>query len=228
MALRWLLFIFPLLFLQSCEDGILRHSKSEGKILYEISFDDQDIDPLIQNILPHEAELFFSKEKSLLIFSSKGDLFRFSMIANHEKKLVVQQLKIMRKKVKAVFNDRDLFYYQSNKGYTIVNTENIDTIAGLPGLISLIIFDDINDSEFEVVHTDKIEIDHPNWYNLYKDIPEVLLQYEYVLFGIKIKLKAKNVDYFEVDPKVFEADLDYRDISPENLMLELKKLSESM
>jgi hypothetical protein len=69
---------------------------------------------------------------------------------------------------------------------------------------------------------------NPNWYSLYKEIPEVLLQYEYIQFGLKFKLRAKSIEFYDVDKSLFVADLEYIDITPEDLMNELKKLADTM
>jgi hypothetical protein len=134
----------------------------------------------------------------------------------------------MSKKVKAVFNDRDIFYYQDHPGFTILKTDYSDTIAGYYGDVSIIIFDDVNKREFPIVHTNEIDIIDPNWYSLYKEIPSVLLQYEYMQFGKKIILRAKSIEFFKVDESLFEANPDYLDITPEDLIDELKKAANTL
>ena len=215
-------------FLSSCSSDTFGGGKNEGKIVFNIVYDNTEIDALSRSMLPSEAEFYFTEDKSTLILASAGNLFRFSMIADNKKKIVIQQLKIMSKKVKAVFNDRDVFYYQDHPGFTILETGYSDTIAGFIGDVSLIIFDDINSREFPIVHTSEIKLNNPNWYSLYKEIPSVLLQYEYMQFGKKFKMRAKSVAFFKVDKTMFEADLDYLDITPEDLMEELEKLANSM
>jgi hypothetical protein len=196
--------------------------------VYQIQLEDNVIDPIFQSILPQEAEMYFSGNRTVLNFASKGNLFRLSLISDNEKKLIIQQLKMMKKKVKAVLNDRDVFYYQDNRSHTILRTQHKDTVAGIPSSVSILVFDDLDTPEYKVIHTDKIEISNPNWYNLYREIPEVLLEYEFVLFGFNVKLRAKNVEYFEVSPSHFEADLEYQNITPEQLMEELKKISDTL
>lgn len=215
-------------FTSGCSSDPFGGNKNEGKIIYSIVYDEMEIDALSRSMLPSEAEFYFTKDKSTLILSGAGNLFRFSMIADNKKKIVIQELKIMSKKVKAVFNDRDVFYYQDHPGFTILETGYSDTIAGFRGDVSLIIFDDISSREFPIVHTSEIKMNDPNWYSLYKEIPSVLLQYEYMQFGKKFKMRAKSVEFIKVDKTIFEANLDYLDITPEDLMEELEKLASSM
>jgi hypothetical protein len=215
-------------FISGCNSDTFGGQRNEGRIIYSIEYDKDEIDPLALSMLPSEAEFYFTKDKSVFILASPGNIFRFSMIADNKKKIVTQQLKILSKKVKAVFNDRDVFYYQDHRGFTILETGYSDTIAGFYGDVSIIIFDELNEREFPIVHTSDIEIKDPNWYNLYKEIPSVLLQYEYMQFGKKFILRAKEITFFKVDKKLFEPDMDYLDITPEDLMEELKKTANSM
>ena len=211
-----------------CSSNTFGSFKNEGRIVYEVVIENEDIDPITLSMMPTEAEFYFTEDKSALFISSTGNFFRFSMIADNTKKIVIQELKIMNKKVKAVFNDRDIFYYQDHPGFTIIETNYTDTIVGFTGDVSLIIFDDVSSREFPIVHTDEIKLKNPNWYSLYKEIPAVLLQYEYVQFGLKFKLRAKSIEFFDVDEILFEADLEYIDITPEDLMDELRKLADTM
>jgi len=226
--LAYIFIAFTVLLSGCSSDTFGGGGKSEGKIIYSISYEDDEIDALSRSMLPSVAEYYFTKDKSTLILASTGNLFRFSMIADNKKKIVIQELKIMSKKVKAVFNDRDVFYYQDHPGFTILKTGYSDTIAGYRGDVSIIIFDDIHSREFPIVHTDEIKMEDPNWYSLYKEIPSVLLQYEYMQFGKKFKMRAQSVEFFKVDKTLFEADLDYLDITPEDLMSELEKLANTM
>lgn len=214
--------------ISGCSSNTFGGRKDEGKIVYSIQYNDTEIDALSRSMLPSEAELYFSKNKSALIMASTGNLFRFSMIADNKQKIVIQELKVMSTKIKAVFNDRDVFYYQDHPGFTILETGYSDTIAGFVGDVSLIIFDDVDSREFPIVHTDLIELENPNWYSLYKEIPSVLLQYEYMQFGKKFKMRAKSIEFIKVDKTLFEADLDYLDITPEDMMAELEKLANTL
>jgi hypothetical protein len=210
-------------FISGCSSDTFGGRNSEGRIIYNIEYEDNNIDALSRSMLPSEAEFYFTKDKSVFILSSTGNLFRFSMITDNKKKIVTQELKVMGKKVKAVFNDRDIFYYQDHPGFTIIETNYSDTIAGYYGDVSIIIFDEINEREFPIVHTNEINITDPNWYNLYKEIPSVLLQYEYIQFGKKFILRAKNVAFFKVDKTLFIPNPEYLDVTPEDLMEELRK-----
>ena len=214
--------------MSGCASGTFGNKNNEGRIVYSIEYDDAEMDALSRSMLPTEAEYYFSGNKSSLTLSSTGNLFKFSMITNNEKKIVIQELKIMSRKLKAVFNDRDIFYYQDHPGYTILETEYLDTIAGYIGDVSLIIFDDIDSREFPIVYTDEIDIESPNWHTLYKSIPSVLLQYKYMQFGKVFKMRAKSIEFFDVNETRFNADLNYMDITPEDFISELKKLADNI
>ena len=211
----------------SCTREIFNKKNDGGKIVYDVSIVNKEISPLLLGVVPTSAEFYFRNNKSVLIMASRANIFQYKVIVDHEKMEIVQQLKIFKSKYKAFFDQKQNYYYQEHPGFSILNTNIIDTIAGLKGDVSIVIFDDITSREFRIISTSGIDLANPNWYNTYNQIPGVLLQYQFKQFGLEFKLKAKSIEFSKVDKTLFEPGLDYQEISPDSLINELKELADT-
>lgn len=200
----------------------------EGRIIYDIEILGENLDPFMMSMMPSQAEYFFKKEKTAMFFSSKGNLVRFAAFSNGEKKLITQEIKLMNKKVKAQFDARQIFFYTEHPSFTLVETGFKDSIAGINANTDLVVYDGIEQKEYELKYSRDIEVVNPNWYNIYNDIPYVLLQFEYKQFGLRLRLKAKHIEFTPISDDVFISSDEYREVSPEEFMDELRIIAESI
>lgn len=212
----------------SCRSGAIRDDVDEGKIIYDIEIVGDNLDPFMVSMMPSQAEFFFKKEKTAMFLSSKGNLVRFAAFSNGKKKEITQEIKLMNKKVKAKFDARQIFFYMDHPSFTIVETTHKDTIAGMNGNMSLVIYDEIGERESSLIYSSNIEVLNPNWYNIYNDIPYVLLQYEYNQFGLRLRLKARSVEFLKIDDGFFNSSSEYREVTPEEFVEEIKIIAESL
>lgn len=212
----------------SCSSDKHSGSWDEGKIIYEIEIVGSNLDPFMISMMPSQAEFYFKKEKTAMFLSSKGNLVRFAAFSDGKKKLITQEIKLMNKKVKADFDAREIFFYTDHPSFTLVETSFRDSIAGIYANSDLVVYDGINEKEAELKYSKDIEVLNPNWYNIYNDIPYVLLQYEYNQFGLKLRLKAKHVEFTPISDEIFISSDEYREVSPEEFIDELKVIAESL
>ena len=196
--------------------------------MYDIEILGEDLDPFMVSMMPSQAEFYFKKEKTAMFLSSKGNLVRFAAYSNGEEKIITQEIKLMNKKVKADFNAREIFIYTDHPSFTIIQTDFKDSLAGTYANVDLVIYDQINKKEAELLYSTEINVINPNWYNIYNDIPYVLLQYEYDQFGLKLRLKARSLEFMKLDKDVFSSSDEYREVSPEEFVDEVKVIAESL
>lgn len=214
--------------MSACSSGGNNGHRDEGKIIYEIEIMGDNIDPFMQSMMPNQAEFYFKKEKTSMSLSSKGNLVRFAAYSDGKEKLITQEIKLMNKKIKSEFNARQIFFYMDHPSFTLIETGFIDSLAGVVANYDLVIYDEIGSKEAPLIYCKEIDILNPNWYNIYNDIPFVLLQYEYNQFGMKLRLKVKSIEFMKIDNKFFEPSEEYRDVSPEEFIDELKIIAESL
>jgi hypothetical protein len=226
--LIYLPFIFASFLIVACSSSGINKKKDEGKIVYDIEILGENLDAFMVSMMPSQAEFYFKKEKTAMFLSSKGNLVRFAAYSNGEEKIITQEIKLMNKKVKSDFNAREIFIYTDHPSFTIIETDFIDSIAGTYANVDLVIYDQINKKEAELLYSPEIKVTNPNWYNIYNDIPYVLLKYEYNQFGLKLRLKARSIEFMKVDKDIFISSDEYRQVSPEEFVDEVKVIAESL
>lgn len=212
----------------ACSSGPHSGSRDEGKIIYEIEILGDNLDPFMMSMMPSQAEFYFKKEKTALFLSSKGNLVRFAAYSNGEDKTITQEIKLMNKKVKAHFDARQIFFYTDQPSFTLVETGFRDSIVGVYANTDLVVYNEIEAKEAKLIYCKDIDVLNPNWYNIYNDIPYVLLQYEYNQFGLKLRMRAKRLEFTSIDKDVFISSDEYREVSPEEFIDELKIIAESL
>ena len=201
---------------------------SQGKIIYDIEIIGDDLDPFMVSMMPSQAEFFFKEEKTALFLSSRGNLVRFAAFSNASERTIVQEIKLMNKKVKAEFDDKEIFFYMERPNFTMIPPNMNDTLAGLHVDADLVIYDEIDTKESIIYYSKDLKVMDPNWYTIYAEIPYVLLQYEFNQFGLKLKMKAKSIEYLKIDDDFFTSSEEYREVSSEEFIKEVKIIAESL
>jgi hypothetical protein len=226
--LRLIYFILIVNFASSCSTSPNGGRRDEGKIIYDIEILGEDLDPFMMSMMPSQAEFFFKKEKTAMFLSSKGNLVRFAAFSDGETKHITQEIKLMNKRVKAEFDAREIFFYTDHPSFTLLETSYVDSMVGVLTHTDLVIYDEIEVKESELIYCKDIKVKNPNWYNIYNDIPYVLLQYEYDQFGFTLRLRAKHLEFLKISDDVFVSSDEYREISPEEFVEELRVIAESL
>ncbi|HRF79066.1 MAG TPA: hypothetical protein PL070_03170, partial [Flavobacteriales bacterium] len=69
-----------------------------------------------------------------------------------------------------------------------------------------------------------IELQNPNWFNPFAEIPGVLLRYDIVQHGMRMRLDAISVKPGDVDPSKFKVKEEFEKVQPEVLHHELAEV----
>jgi hypothetical protein len=80
----------------------------------------------------------------------------------------------------------------------------------------------------EVLTTDEIEVENPNWYTPFAGAEGVLLKYELEQWGMRMTLTAREIIFKEVPDEQFEIPASYKEISADSMYLHLEELLEEM
>jgi len=203
-------------------------SISEGVIEYKVSFPDMGSESLTATLMPETMIYAFKENAFASYFEAAGGVFKNRIIANKKDKTVEHQLKVFRKKVKVMMDETAVMQKLADyPKMTVIETEVRDTIAGYPCLKALIVFDDVEERQIEVYYTKEIVMDKPNWCTQYHEIDGVLMAYEIVEFGIRMRLEATSVHSKKVEPALLNPQDDFTPISKESMDVELAQLVET-
>ena len=205
-----------------CGGSLLHKQVKEGVIEYALTFPDYDPNGLMAGMLPEKTSLYFNKEEQMLDLSAGMGVFHTSMMVHTPKHALDYHMSVMGKKLVSELHPGDLgLFNKESQAFTILYTDVTDTIAGYPCKKAVAVFNGIDQPEVDLWYTTDIQIDSPNWYSPYSEIPGVLLQYEMVQYGMRMRLTATSITPGPVAPDKFLAKPGFDKVAPEVLHHEL-------
>ncbi len=205
--------------------SFLEDRVTEGVIEYALSFPDYDPNGLMAGMLPERTTLTFNGEKQVAELSSGMGLFRTTMVTNDLEQVMDYHMSLMSKKIVAHMKPSDLGLFNPDASpVTIIRTADIDTIAGYPCKRALAVFDAVDQREIELWYTDRIEMKNPNWFSPFPEIDGVLLRYEMIQYGMRMRLDALSVTPGEVDPSKFIVKPEFQSVPATVLHSELAEV----
>lgn len=200
-------------------------SVSEGTVEYAMSFPDFPSDGLMAGILPEKTILSFSAGRQHLDMSAGMGVFRTGILVNNEPNRLDYHMSVLGKRMVAEMTTLDLEQInKDSKAMSIIYTDEVDTIAGMPCRKALAMYDRVERPQVELWYTDRIELSDPNWFSPYREVPGVLLRYEMVQYGIRMRFDAVAVNAKEVDEKLFTVRTDHDRVAPNVLNHELAQV----
>ncbi len=219
------LILATVLLLPGCGTGLLSSKVDEGVIEYSLTFPDYDPDGIMAGMLPEKTFLTFANDKQVAELSAGMGIFKTCMVTDNEARSMDYHMSMMSKKIVAHLLPRDLAGFADELGKpTIILTNDEDTIAGYPCKRALAIFDRIEHPEIELWYTDQIEMNDPNWFGPFAEVPGVLLRYEMVQYGLRMRLDAVSIKPGKVDGSKFFRQADHESVEPAVLHHEMTEV----
>lgn len=207
-----------------CGQGLLPRL-DEGVIEYRMSFPDIDPKGLMADMLPEKAVLNFNHDQQALDVSAGMGIFRTCMVVNTSRQVVDYHMSVMGKSLVAEYRMRDLnAITKAQPTLAVVHTMARDTIAGLPCKQAYLIYVGLDQPEAEVWYTDELNLEKPNWYSPFSEIDGVLMRYEVVQHGIRMRMEATYVRRGAVDAKKFAVRPDHQRVAPDVLNQQLSEV----
>ncbi len=208
-----------------CGTGLLQPKVSEGTIEYALTFPDYDPNGLMAGMLPEKTTLSFTEHKQVAELSAGMGIFRTMMQVDNSGHSMDYHMSMMGKRIVSHLKPRDMDLFNSDYGTaTILYTNDVDTIAGYPCRKAVAIFNRLEQNEIELWYTDRIQMDDPNWFGPFAEVPGVLLRYDMVQNGIRMHLDATVVTPGKVDQSKFAPKTDHESVAPPVLHHELAEV----
>lgn len=201
--------------LGGCNTRFMDDRIEEGVIEFALSFPNYDPNGLMAGMLPERTTLTFGDGYQLAELSAGMGIFRTSMVVNNEDRSMDYHMSMMSRKIRAHLMPRDMELFNADLGKpVIIHTSDVDTVAGIPCKRAIAIFDRIEHPEIELWYTDRIRMDDPNWFGPFAEVPGVLLRYEMVQYGMRMRLDALSITPGPVDPAKFQRKEEYQQVAP--------------
>ena len=214
-----------LLLASGCGSSLFSGRVSEGVIEYGVTFPDMDPDGLRAGMLPDKSTLSFVREHQSMDLSAGMGVFRTSMVINTPSKLVDYHMSVMGKNLVAELHPSHLLSFNKTPPtMAVLFPPGTDTIAGYVCKKAVLVYEDIDRPETEVWYTDAIDMDNPNWFSPFSEIPGVLMRYEVVQHNIRMRLEAVSIKSGAVDAATFAVRPDHEGVTPDALYQQLDEV----
>jgi len=226
-ALRLIFAFLFLTFVTGCSKfNAFDQRVKEGVIEYQVTFPYLDDDnSMMASLLPEKMYMYFERDRYTTELSTVGGLFKNRFVSDQDEKELIHQLKIFKKKVEAKYDELGVQRQLLNMPQlTIIQTNEVDTIAGYRCRKAIGIFDHISLPEMIIYYTDEINVNSPNWCTQFHPLDGVLMQYEVEQLGIRMRFRAVSVQPLEVKPAQLVTEPGYEQVSPEQLQVEIEEL----
>jgi hypothetical protein len=197
---------------------------AEGVIYYDISFPFLD-GSMLQNVFPEEMTLWFKDDLVKGEIRSLGGIMKTSFIADNRRMKIDQMLKNYSDYSMTSFDAAGVSTLLADQpGVRLEPTGDSVSVAGYRCAVTIAHFLIDSVPPIALYHTNQIDIRHPNWYTQFNELDEVLLGYEIEQFGMRMKLKARQVIKKELPDDLFLPEGKYTPISPEDFKHSVRSL----
>ncbi len=212
-------------FWSGCSSNLLDRRMAEGVIEYALTFPEYDPNGIMAGMLPERTTVTFAGDKQVAELSAGMGIFRTTMVTDDSNRAMDYHLSLMSKRMVSHMLPRDLLQFNKESGgATILYTGDIDTIAGFPCKHAIAVFDQIGQGEIDLWYTDRIQLKDPNWFGPFAEVPGVLLRYDVVQYGMRMRLNAISVTGGKVDPAKFKIKDDFELVPADVLHHELSEV----
>jgi hypothetical protein len=200
----------------------------EGVIHYDVTFPYSNEEGLMASMLPSKMTMKFEEDRYVTELTAGMGMFKMKFIANSEKRVLYHTLDMMKDKIMVEMNERGARkMLEDFPELRIVPSKGKDSIAGMLCERAQGYFASPEEPPMDIFHTDRIALKDPNWCNQFHELEGVLMGYEVMRFGKRMRLRAEKVEAKEVPDKAFSTEA-YEQVSVEKMNKTMKKLMKSL
>ncbi len=215
MRLKHLVLLFIVAFVINSCNIQLGGKFDEGIIEYDLKYlEDENKNPII-SLLPTTMSFQFKDNNCIQSVEGWMGIFKMGGIYNNDEQITTAFLKIMADKY--IYQGNSAFGYNEYPDMKIEFTDETKEIAGFKCKKVNIIIPDSEIENFSVYYTDKINLENANLFNPFKEIPGVLLEFQYEMFDITTSLTATRVEQIEITDETFDLPVGFKNVSKEEM-----------
>lgn len=210
------LFVFSMLVVNwGCNSDSDSDGINEGVIEFEASAVDSN-NPMA-DLAPNKMLVKFKDNKSVAEMSAGMGLLTMSFVSDYDKKIVTQLVKLLNKKYSSVSTEDDIKRENEASPIVIEKSNESKIIAGYRCKKAVVNFKDNSHLPFDIFYTDEIELEKPNWNNVFHEIDGVLMEYQLTRYNLELRFTAQRVVKATIEDSDFETPSDYKPISQKEL-----------
>lgn len=198
----------------------------EGIVEYDITYVSTDSNNTMLEVMPSEMICYYKGDKTKLTMSGAMGLFKLSVVTSLEQQNSVQMVKILNKKMKHTSLSKEeieKFLAKEFKVLDIKKSGNSKKIAGLEADEFILKINDGTEREILFYSADSLKFDKPYWCSPFPEVDNILLEYYFSKYDIKMKLTASKITRRKLSNSEFDIPEDYTEVSQEELDEMLQK-----
>jgi GLPGLI family protein len=227
MKINWVISIFFAVVLSMSCSHVPREGRiTSGRIDYNITYLNNNLDDKTMELLPKHMKLFFDENQALNNIEGFLGFYKLDAITDFHTRKCSTILKVFDKNY--LFKgrrDEMMCCFDSMEDMKITETNETKIIAGFE-CRKAIVFLPSTGKQFDIYYTDKIELRRPNSTNPYKKINGVLMEFELNLLYVKMRFTADKFQAQSVNPSKSALPKNIRDINRDQMTQLLNKLME--
>jgi hypothetical protein len=182
---------------------------SEGKIVYEVSFEDANINPMMKALLPSEVTTYFKNNRTCTVISMGMSMMETRLISDASAFTYTTLMDAMGKKIALVLNKAQVEEnYSDRVDLKVMHTGETKVIAGMQCKQAMIT--DSTNNTYPVYYTEDLNVTNPNWSSPFRDIKGFMMEYSIRFGEMVMNLKAKEVVGVENDESLFTVPEGYQ------------------
>jgi hypothetical protein len=218
----FLLVLLPIImYFSSCkeENSIANGKNFEGYIEYSIEYPLVDSNNSLLEIMPEKMTVYFKDHQTKASFSAMGGLFMVTTLTNLEEKSSTQLVKILNKRLKCTLSEAEI-YKEISKEFIIdslVPTNQTKQIFGIDAQQYIAYISGTFRHQAEFYESDSLFFESPYWCTPFKNIKNILLEYNFNRYNISMKLKANKIVRTKVDKGELKIPDDFKEVPVEEI-----------
>jgi hypothetical protein len=181
----------------------------EGKVIYDVTFEGEEINPMVKAMLPSEVVTYFGDNKTCMVISMGMNMMETKLISDASELKYTTMVAAMGKKIAMILNKKQVDEnYLDRVDLKVVHTSEVKEIAGVKCKEAVVT--DSTQNSYSVYYTDDLALDKPNWSSPFREIDGLLMEYSIQVAGMKMNLKAREIVNEKQDPAFFVVPSDYQ------------------
>lgn len=192
MKIPILIFAFLLPILVSCSGRGTNGKISSGRIDYQITYLNKDLDKKMQDVLPKKMKLIFNERQALNNIEGFLGFYKLDAYTNFHTRKSSTLLKVFDKQY--LFSGRKdeiMCCFDPMEDMKLQETSETKVIAGLNCRKAIVTIPS-DSSTFDIYYTGDIRLKHPNSTNPYYRIDGVLMEFELQLLSLRMRFTAEK------------------------------------
>lgn len=186
----------------SCRNNDTTSGITSGRINYQITYLNDDLDKKTRNVLPSKMKLSFNERQASNIIEGFMGMYKLNAFTDFHTRKCSTMLKVFDKYYWFKGSrDEQMCCFDSMEDMEITDTDEIKIIAGFECRKAIVKLPS-KDESFEIYYTDQITLRHPNITNPYRKVKGVLMEFELRLMHLNMRFVAES--FHELDTTTLE------------------------